>query len=95
MSKLFKVYGYCPGIKCCGRNNTVTASGKKPQANHTIAAPPVYPFGTKIELDGYGLFYVEERSNNTLKGNELKRFFDTHQEVLNWGIKYCKGTVYY
>ena len=95
MSKQFKVFGYCPCFKCNGRNFTgVTASGTKPQANHTIVAPIHYRFGTKIVLDGYGTFYVEDRGDSSLKGNRLDRFFDTHQEVLNWGVKYCKGTVY-
>ena len=89
----FKVTGYCPCKKCCGNNGGVTASGKKPTPNHTIAAPKNYPFGTKIVLDGYGTFYVEDRGG-AIKNNRLDRFFATHQEALNWGVKTCTGTVY-
>ena len=90
----FKVTGYCPCIKCCGKTDGITASGKKATANHTIAAPKDYPFGTRIVLDNYGTFYVEDRGG-AITGNKIDRFFNTHQEALIWGVKYCNGTVYY
>ncbi len=90
-SKTFKVLGYCPCVKCCGKINT--ASGKRAQANHTLAAPKEYPFGTRIVLSGYGTFYVEDRGGD-IKENRLDRFFNTHPEACSWGIKVCKGTVY-
>ena len=89
----FKVTAYCPCKKCCGKTDGITASGKPAKPNHTIAADPKYAFGTKIVLDGYGTFYVEDRGG-AIKGNHLDRFFKTHQEALNWGVKYCNGTVY-
>ena len=89
----FKVTGYCPCKQCCGKTDGITASGKKATPNHTIAAPPKYKFGTKIVLDGYGTFYVEDRGG-AIKDNRLDRFFKTHQEALNWGVKMCNGKVY-
>ena len=88
----FKVTGYCPCIQCCGKTDGITASGVKATANHTIAAPSKYAFGTRIRLDGYGTFVVEDRGG-AIKDNRLDRFFNTHQEALNWGVKYCNGTV--
>jgi len=88
----FKVTGYCPCVKCCGKSDGITASGVRATANHTIAAPSKYPFGTRIALDGYGTFVVEDRGG-AIKDNRLDRFFNTHQEALNWGVKYCNGTV--
>ena len=88
----FKVTGYCPCMKCCGKTDGITASGVKATANHTIAAPSKYAFGTRIALDGYGTFVVEDRGG-AIKDNRLDRFFRTHQEALNWGVKYCNGTV--
>ena len=93
MSQTFTVTGYCPCEKCCGKTDGKTASGKKATANHTIAAPSKYAFGTKFVLDGYGTFYVEDRGG-AIKNNRLDRYFDTHQEALNWGKKTCTGTVY-
>ena len=88
----FKVTGYCPCMKCCGKTDGITASGVKATANHTIAAPSKYAFGTRISLDGYGIFVVEDRGG-AIKDNRLDRFFNTHQEALNWGVKYCNGSV--
>ena len=93
MSQTFKVTGYCPCFKCCGKRDVITITGMPPQANHTIAAPNKYPLGTRIILDGYGTFFVEDRGGS-LKENKIERFFNTHIEALNWGVKFCKGTVY-
>lgn len=81
--------GYCPCINCCGKTNGITASGKKAQANHTIAAPSTYKFGTQIEIKGYGTYVVEDRGG-AINGNRIDIFFNTHQEALNWG----RRTVY-
>lgn len=81
--------GYCPCISCCGKTNGITASGKKAQANHTIAASSKYSFGTKIEIKGYGTYVVEDRGG-AITGDRIDIFFNTHQEALNWG----RRTVY-
>ena len=47
----FKVTGYCPCKKCCGKADGITASGVVATPNHTIAASKEYPFGTRIVLD--------------------------------------------
>ena len=47
----FKVTGYCPCKKCCGKTDGITASGVLATPDHTIAAPKEYPFGTRIVLD--------------------------------------------
>ncbi len=59
MSQTFTVTGYRPCEKCCGKTDGQTASGKKATANHTIAEPSKYAFGTKIVLDGYGSFMLK------------------------------------
>ena len=54
----FNVSAYCPCKICCGEKKEEevgkTASDVYAEANHTIAAPRTYKFGTKIELEGYG-----------------------------------------
>ena len=91
MPKIFKVTGYCPCRKCNGITD-ISASGIKPRANRTLCASNAYPFGTRINLDGYGTFFVEDRGYK-IKDNEIERFFNTHQEALIWGVKKVKGTV--
>ena len=90
----FLVTGYCPCIKCCGKTDGITYYGVKATADHTIAAPKSYPFGTRIVLDNCGTFYVEDVGGK-IKGNRLDRFFNTHEEAIQWGSVYCNGTVYY
>ena len=95
MSTSFLVTGYCPCEKCCGKKADPkdigkTKSGVYDKANHTLAAPSTYSFGTKIELEGYGTFVVEDRGGN-IKNNRLDRFFDTHQEAVEWGSKTING----
>ena len=87
----FKVTGYCPCKRCWGTKDT-TDSGVVPKANHTLAAPSKYKFGTRINLKGYGTYVVEDRGG-AIQGNRLDMFFNTHQEALNWGVKNIEGSV--
>ena len=89
---LFKVTAYCPCVKCCGKSDGITASGKKARANHTLAAPRKYKLGTKINLEGYGIYVVEDRGG-AIPNNRIDMFFNTHTEVLNWGVKFINGSV--
>lgn len=78
------ITAYCPCEKCCGKTNGITASGAKATANHTIAAPSNYPFGTKIEIENYGIYTVEDRGG-AIKNNRIDIFMNSHQEALNFG----------
>lgn len=75
---------YCPCVKCCGKNDGITATGVKAKENHTIAADPkVLPYGTEI-LCGMGEFVVED-CGGSIKGNRVDFFFDNHEEALKFG----------
>lgn len=80
------ISAYCPCAKCCGKTNGITASGVRASANHTIAASSAYSFGTKIEIEGLGIFTVEDRGG-AIQGNKIDVFFNSHQEALNFGRK--------
>ena len=82
----FTATGYCACQKCCGKTNGITASGVRASANHTIAASSAYSFGTKIEIEGLGVFTVEDRGG-AIQGNKIDVFFNSHQEALNFGRK--------
>ena len=89
----FKVTGYCPCKKCCGKIDPISASrspGLFPK--RSIAAPKIYPFGTRIKLEGYGIYVVEDRGGS-VKDNRIEMFFSNHQQVLDWGVKFIEGTV--
>ena len=80
------VSAYCACMKCCGKTNGITASGAKAKANHTIAAPSTYKFGTKIEIAGMGVYTVEDRGG-AITGNKLDIYFNSHSEALKFGRK--------
>lgn len=81
--------GYCACKQCCDKEDGITASGKKAQANHTVAMPDGFSFGTMIEIDGMGIYTVEDRGG-AIKGNRIDIYFDSHEEALEFGIKEIK-----
>lgn len=68
----------------CGWNTGITASGMKVKENRTIACPPEYPFGAKIEIDGYGVYTCEDRGG-AIKGNHFDIYMETKAEAFAFG----------
>lgn len=88
----FKVTAYCACAKCCGKSDGITASGTRATQGRTIAADPrYYPYGTKIILNGRT--YIVEDCGGAIKGNRIDLYFDSHQDALNWGVRYVEGVV--
>lgn len=85
----WRVTAYCPCEECCGRfSDGITASGHIIQAGDKfVAAPCKYPFGTIIDIPGYGKVPVLDRGG-AIKGDRLDVFFPDHETALEWGIKY-------
>lgn len=94
-SAFIKVTAYCPCSKCCGRwSDGVTANGHKIQpGDKFVAAPKQVPFGTILIIPEYGVVPVLDRGG-AIKNNKLDVFFPTHQEALNWGVKYLEVWIY-
>jgi len=87
-----KVTGYCPCSKCCGEySDGITANGHKIQPGDTfVAADKRYSFGTEMVIEGYSssqIVKVLDRGG-AIRGNKLDAFFHTHQEALEWGVRY-------
>lgn len=83
----FKISAYCHCSKCCGKSDGITATGVKATANRTIAVDPkVIPLGSTVIIDGKS--YVAEDTGGSIKGNRIDMYFSSHQEALNWGVKY-------
>jgi 3D (Asp-Asp-Asp) domain-containing protein len=87
-----KVTGYCPCPKCCGQySDGITATGHKIQPGDTfVAADKRYSFGTEMIIEGYNNgqpVKVLDRGG-AIKGNKLDAFFHTHQQALEWGVRY-------
>lgn len=81
---------YCPCSICCGKwAGGPTASGRYPQAQHTLAVDayhPIVPLGTQIIMNGI-LYTAEDTGNLNAHGVNFDVFFDSHQEALAWGHK--------
>lgn len=68
----------------CDNDLGITASGIKVQANRTIACPPEFPFGAKIEIEGQGTFICEDRGG-AIKGNHIDIYVQTKKEAFAFG----------
>ena len=87
-----RVTGYCPCSKCCGKYaDGITACGHKIRPGDTfVAADKRYSFGTEVIIEGYNdgePIKVLDRGG-AIRGNKLDAFFHTHEEALEWGVKY-------
>ena len=82
----YKITAYCGCAKCCGKTDGITASGTHVKAGRTVAAPPELAFGTKLKINGH-IYTVEDRGG-AIKGKRIDIYFDTHEEALQFGVKY-------
>lgn len=85
----FKITHYCACTKCCGPNaQGITASGKRVEANKTIAVDPsVIKLGSKVYIDGYGYMEAQD-TGSAIKGNIIDVYVEDHQEALKMGVQY-------
>lgn len=82
----YKVTAYCSCARCCGKTNGITASGRRATANHTVAAPSTFAFGTQMVINGKT--YVVEDRGGAIQGNRIDIYMNSHSEALAWGVRY-------
>ena len=68
----------------CGKSNGITASGLKVKEGETIACPPQFPFGTKINIGGMGTYTCEDRGG-AIKANHIDIYMETKAEAFDFG----------
>jgi 3D (Asp-Asp-Asp) domain-containing protein len=68
----------------CGKSDGITASGNKVKANQTLACPPNFSFGTKINIEGMGTYVCEDRGG-AIKGNHVDIYMPTKKEAFSFG----------
>ncbi|EKE11504.1 MAG: protein YuiC [uncultured bacterium] len=68
----------------CGKSDGITASGLLVKEKHTIACPPSFPLGTKIKIEGYGVYVCEDRGG-AIKGNHIDIYMKTKKEAFAFG----------
>lgn len=71
----------------------VTASGTIAHKGTVAADPSVFPFGTRLEIPGYGTGTVED-IGGAIKGRHIDIWFTTHEEARRWGAQWLKLGVY-
>ena len=94
-----RVTAYCPCPKCCGSySDGVTACGYKiSHGDCFVAADKTYPFGTEMIIPGYkgGKIVKVLDRGGVIRGNRLDVFFNSHQEALEWGVRYLDVKIRY
>lgn len=70
----------------CGKNDGITASGVKVEVKRTLACPPEYPFGVKIEIEEMGIYTCEDRGG-AIKGNHFDIYMETKSDAFAFGRK--------
>lgn len=89
----FQLTFYTNSVADCGKTDGITASGAVARSNHTIAADSRFPFGTVLEIDGFGTYTVEDRGS-AITGCIIDMYVDSQEEANQLGrIKDVK--VYY
>lgn len=64
----------------------ITAMGTRARMGTIAADTTIYPFGTIIEVPGYGYGRVEDRGG-AIKGKHIDLWFPRHNTALKWGKK--------
>lgn len=93
-----RVTAYCPCPKCCGQYaDGMTACGHIIQPGDTfVAADKRYTFGKEMIVPGYNHeqpVKVLDRGG-AIQGNRIDIFLPSHQEALEWGVKYLDVKVH-
>lgn len=80
----FTCTAYCGCKECANGKDTITSSGIKATARHTIAVDPtVIPIGSEVIING--VRYVAEDSG--MKGKKVDVFFTDHAAVEKFGVQ--------
>lgn len=92
-TETYTITAYCPCHECSEGYGKNTATGKVATEGRTVAVDPKkIPYGTKLEIEGVGV-RVAEDCGCAIKGNKIDLYFDTHQEVLNFGRQTKQVTI--
>lgn len=92
--KTFKATAYCKESRhhiCNDGDASNTSTGTTPTVGRTIAVDPkVIPYGSIVEVKGYGIYVAEDCGGTGVKGKRIDILFETHKEALEFGRKTLK-----
>lgn len=89
---VFEVTAYCPCEKCCGNWSKIRGSGPVHGASgelliegKSIAVDPsIIEYGTTVYINGKAY----TASDCGVKGKKIDMYMNSHEEALEWGVKY-------
>lgn len=83
-----RLSAYCPCESCSeGFGRQCSMKGHYCRSEHTIAVDPdIIPLGSKVKIGDE--YYVAEDTGGLIFGDRIDIFFDTHEEVEEFEIKY-------
>ena len=83
-----KVTAYCPCETCCDEYaDGITKIGTIATSGRTIAVDPdEIPLGSTVYIDGHQ--YIAEDIGGQIQGKRIDLYFDSHDEALEWGVRY-------
>ena len=96
---LARVTAYAPfdnksGI-CNDGDPSNTSTGKFPGPEYAAADPARLPYGTRLEIPGYGTVEVQDTGGalRSYEGIAIDVYFDTYDEAMEWGVQYLEVEV--
>lgn len=89
----FKVTAYSSTKDQTDSDPFITASGAKVYYGAVAVDTNLIPFGTKLEIPGYGIGIAEDRGS-AIKGHCIDVWMPSREEALEWGVRYVKVKVY-
>ncbi len=72
----------------------ITASGTKARKGTIAADTGIYPFGTVMNISGYGTGRVEDRGGAIQGSARIDLFFKSHEQALQWGRRCVRVQVW-
>jgi 3D (Asp-Asp-Asp) domain-containing protein len=72
----------------------VTASGTEARKGTIAADTTRYPFGTVMEIPGYGYGRVEDRGG-AIQGDHIDLFFGSHGRAMEWGKQRLRVRIWF
>lgn len=83
------VSAYTAGFESCGKMPEhpaygITANGNKVRKGIIAADTNVLPFGTKVYIEGLGIFVVDD-TGSAIKGNRIDIYMDNVDEAVRFG----------
>lgn len=91
-SFIANVSAYTAAADECGKSDGITASGERVKENHTLACPKNYAFGTKVKIEGYGVYTCKDRGG-AIKGNKFDIYMQTKKEAFAFGRRHLRAEV--